>query len=91
MPNPGGEPLYKMAALWVSSRRLPGTSQRNVLPIASIPCGGIVLLSNPASHAQRLEGSRFIRWQFYGLVSRRLPGTSRGAGVLWAGWIRRTE
>jgi hypothetical protein len=29
-----------MAALSVSSRRLPGMTQRNVLPIASIPCGG---------------------------------------------------
>ena len=29
-----------MAALWVGSRRLPGITQRNVLPIASIPCGG---------------------------------------------------
>ena len=27
-PRPGGEPLYKMAALSVSSRRLPGTSRR---------------------------------------------------------------
>jgi hypothetical protein len=35
-PRPGGEPLYKMAALWVGSRRLPGMTQRNVLPIASI-------------------------------------------------------
>ena len=39
-PRPGGEPLYSMAALWVSSRRLPGTSQRDVLPIPSAPCGG---------------------------------------------------
>jgi hypothetical protein len=29
-----------MAALSVSSRRLPGMTQRNVLPIASIPWGG---------------------------------------------------
>jgi hypothetical protein len=29
-----------MAALSVSSRRLPGITQRYVLPIASIPCGG---------------------------------------------------
>ena len=29
-----------MAALWVSSRRLPGITQRKVLAIASIPCGG---------------------------------------------------
>ena len=29
-----------MAALWVSRRRLPGITQRNVLPIAPIPCGG---------------------------------------------------
>jgi hypothetical protein len=29
-----------MAALSVASRRLPGMTQRNVLPIASIPCGG---------------------------------------------------
>jgi hypothetical protein len=35
-PRPGGEPLYKMTALSVASRRLPGTSQRNVLPSASI-------------------------------------------------------
>ena len=28
-----------MAALSVASRRLPGTTQRNVLPIASILCG----------------------------------------------------
>ncbi len=35
-PGPGGEPLYKMAALSVASRRLPRTSQRNVLPIATI-------------------------------------------------------
>jgi hypothetical protein len=34
---------------------------------------------------ERLEGSRFVAWQFYGLVSRRLPGTSRGVVVLWAG------
>ena len=33
---------------------------------------------------QRLEGSRFIAWQLYGLVSRRLPGTSQGVAVLWA-------
>jgi hypothetical protein len=26
-PWPGGEPLYKMAALWVGSRRLPGISR----------------------------------------------------------------
>jgi hypothetical protein len=38
--RPGGEPLYKMAALWVASRRLPGMTQRKVLPIASIPGGG---------------------------------------------------
>jgi hypothetical protein len=38
--RPGREPLYKMAALSVSSRRLPGITQRNVLPIASVPCGG---------------------------------------------------
>jgi hypothetical protein len=37
---PGGEPLYKMAALSVGSRRLPGMTQRNVLPIASVPCSG---------------------------------------------------
>jgi hypothetical protein len=36
---------------------------------------------------QRLEGSRFVAWQLYGLVSRRLPGTSRGVAVLWAGCI----
>ena len=29
-----------MAALWVSSRRLPGITQRNVLPISSVPWGG---------------------------------------------------
>ena len=29
-----------MAALSFSSRRLPGITQRNVLPVASIPCGG---------------------------------------------------
>ena len=29
-----------MAALSVSSRRLPGITQHNVLPIASVPCGG---------------------------------------------------
>jgi hypothetical protein len=29
-----------MAALWVSSRRLPGTTQRDFLPIASVPWGG---------------------------------------------------
>jgi hypothetical protein len=34
-PRPGGEPLYKLAALSVNSRRLPGVTQRNVLPIAS--------------------------------------------------------
>jgi hypothetical protein len=39
-PRPGGEPLCSLAALWVGSRRLPGTTQRSVLPIASIPCGG---------------------------------------------------
>jgi hypothetical protein len=37
---PSGRPLYKMAALSVSSRRLPGMTQRNVLPMASIPYGG---------------------------------------------------
>jgi len=35
-PRAGGEPLYKMAALSVASRRLPGMTQRDVLPIASI-------------------------------------------------------
>jgi len=35
-PRPGGEPLYKMAALSVASRRLPGITQRKVLPIASV-------------------------------------------------------
>ena len=35
-PSPGGEPLYKMAALSVASRRLPGMTQRTVLPIASV-------------------------------------------------------
>jgi hypothetical protein len=30
---------------------------------------------------KRLEGSRFARWQLYELVSRRLPGTSRGVAV----------
>jgi len=35
-PTPGGEPLFKMAALSVASRRLPGMTQRKVLPIASI-------------------------------------------------------
>ena len=35
-PRPGGEPLYKMAAVSVGSRRLPGMTQPNVLPIASI-------------------------------------------------------
>jgi hypothetical protein len=34
---------------------------------------------------ERLEGSRFVAWQLYELVSRRLPGTSRGVAVLWAG------
>jgi hypothetical protein len=29
-----------MAALSISSGRLPGITQRNVLPITSIPCGG---------------------------------------------------
>jgi hypothetical protein len=29
-----------MASLWVSSRRLPGITQRNVLPIASVLGGG---------------------------------------------------
>jgi hypothetical protein len=38
-PRPGGEPLYKMAALSVATRRLPGMTQRSVLPIASVPCG----------------------------------------------------
>ncbi len=33
---------------------------------------------------ERLEGSRFVAPQLYGLVSRRLPGTSRGVAVLWA-------
>jgi hypothetical protein len=32
---------------------------------------------------ERLEGSRFVARQLYGLVSRRLPGTSRGVAVLW--------
>jgi len=32
---------------------------------------------------ERLEGSRFVAWQIYGLVSRRLPGKSRGVAVLW--------
>jgi hypothetical protein len=40
---------------------------------------------------QRLEGSRFVAWQLYGLVAGRLPGTSRGVAVLWAGCTRRTE
>jgi hypothetical protein len=35
-----GEPLYKVAALSVGSRRLPGMTQGNVLPIASISGGG---------------------------------------------------
>jgi hypothetical protein len=35
-PKPGGEPLYKMAALSVVSRRLPGMTQRKVLPTASV-------------------------------------------------------
>jgi hypothetical protein len=33
---------------------------------------------------KRLEGSRFVAWQLYGLVAGRLPGTSRGVAVLWA-------
>jgi hypothetical protein len=33
-------PAWRGAALSVSSRRLPGMTQRNVLPIASIPGGG---------------------------------------------------
>jgi hypothetical protein len=36
LARPGGEPLYKVAALSVSSRRLPGMTQRKILPIASI-------------------------------------------------------
>src|ERR1700677_776700 len=39
-PPPGGEPLCDMATLWVSSRRLPGTFQRYVLPSAAVPGGG---------------------------------------------------
>jgi hypothetical protein len=38
----------------------------------------------PVERTERLEGSRFVAWQLYGLVSRRLPGTSRGVAVLWA-------
>jgi len=33
---------------------------------------------------ERLEGSRFVAWQLYGVASRRLPGMSRGVAVLWA-------
>ena len=40
---------------------------------------------------RHLEGSRFVTWQLYGLVSRRLPGTSRGVEVLWALVSRRPE
>ncbi|HXM02782.1 MAG TPA: hypothetical protein VN939_09290, partial [Chthoniobacterales bacterium] len=38
---------------------------------------------------QRLEGSRFVARQLYGLVRSRLPGTSQGVAVLYAGCIRR--
>jgi hypothetical protein len=34
------------------------------------------------------RAGRFTRWQLCGLVSRRLPGTSRGVAVLWAGCTR---
>ena len=35
----GCRPLYKMAALSIGSGRLPGITQRNVLPIASSTAG----------------------------------------------------
>ena len=35
-----GKPLYKMAALSVAGRRLPGMTQRKVLPVASILVSG---------------------------------------------------
>jgi hypothetical protein len=38
----------------------------------------------PVERTERLEGSRVVAWQLYGLVSRRLPGTSRAVAVLWA-------
>ena len=38
----------------------------------------------PVERTERLEGSRFVAWQLYGLVIRRLPGTFRGLAVLWA-------
>jgi hypothetical protein len=55
-----------------------------VLPrgIARRVAGGLqtrYVVSGP----ERLEGSRFVGWQLYGSVSRRLPGTSRGVAVLW--------
>ena len=39
-----GRPLYKMAALSVASSRLPGTTQRKVLPIASFLLSGYNVL-----------------------------------------------
>jgi hypothetical protein len=39
-PEAGGEPLYKMAALWLGSRRLPGTSAGVVALLAAPTRGG---------------------------------------------------
>jgi hypothetical protein len=37
----------------------------------------LVFLRNIASHAQSLEGNRFVVWQFYRLAASRLPGITQ--------------
>jgi hypothetical protein len=53
-PSPGGEPLYKSAALSVCSRRLPRTAAGNVLSSASVFS---VTLYHAATIDQRRDGS----------------------------------
>jgi hypothetical protein len=71
MPRPGGEPLRSMAALWVASRRLPGMTQRNVLPIASI------LLWDTTAHRtgapRDVPGSRLLLTHRAAMLRKRLP------------------
>ena len=48
-----------MAALSVNSRRLPGITQRNILPIASVPCGGATTAYRTAT-PRDVPGSRLL-------------------------------
>jgi len=48
-----------------SRYRTKGSSK----PLSAALVRRLVLLRNPASHAQGLEGSRFVAWQLYGLAA----------------------